>query len=48
MATAEKFSGRIEAVEKLLIKMESQAEVDRHQNEILADHEARLRTQEKH
>ena len=35
------------AIEKLLIKMESQAEVDRHQNEIIADHESRLRTLEK-
>jgi hypothetical protein len=43
LATSEKFSGRVESIEKLLIKMESQAEVDRHQNEILADHESRLR-----
>ena len=43
LATSEKFSGRVESIEKLLIKMESQAEVDRHQNDILADHESRLR-----
>ena len=43
LATSEKFSGRVESIEKLLIKMESQGEVDRHQNEILADHESRLR-----
>ena len=43
MTAADRFSGRLEAVEKLLIKMESQAEVDRHQNEILSDHEARIR-----
>lgn len=47
LTTSEKFSGRVEAIEKLLIKMESQAEVDRHQNEIIADHESRLRTLEK-
>jgi hypothetical protein len=43
LATSEKFSGRVESIEKLLIKMESQAEVDRHQNEIIADHESRIR-----
>jgi hypothetical protein len=48
LTAAERFSGRLEAVERLLIKMESQAEVDRHQNEILADHEARLRVIEHH
>ena len=48
LGAAEKFSGRLEAVERLLIRMESQAEVDRHQNEILTDHETRLRVIERH
>ena len=47
LGAAEKFSGRLEAVERLLIKMESQAEIDRHQNDLLADHETRIRVLEK-
>ena len=43
LATSEKFSGRLEAVEKLLIKMESSAETDRRHDALLADHETRLR-----
>lgn len=46
LSTSEKFSSRVESVERLLIKMESQAEVDRHQNEILSDHESRIRVLE--
>ena len=48
LSTSEKFSGRIESVEKLLIRMESSAERDRTHDALLADHEARLRTLEKH
>ena len=47
IATSEKFSGRIEAVEKLLIRMESSQETDRRHDSIIADHEARLRVVEK-
>jgi hypothetical protein len=47
IATSEKFSGRIEAIEKLLIKMESSQETDKRHDILLADHEARLRTLEK-
>ena len=47
IATSEKFSGRIEAVEKLLIRMESSQETDRRHDAIIADHEARLRVVEK-
>ena len=47
IATSEKFSGRIEAVEKLLIRMESSQETDRRHDAMIADHEARLRVMEK-
>jgi len=47
IATSEKFSGRIEAVERLLIRMESSQETDRRHDAQLSDHEARLRTLEK-
>jgi hypothetical protein len=47
IATSEKFSGRIEAVEKLLIRMESSQETDRRHDAIIADHETRLRVVEK-
>ena len=47
LATSEKFSGRIEAIEKLLIRLESSQETDRRHDAILADHETRLRTLEK-
>jgi len=47
IATSEKFSGRIEAVEKLLIRMESSQETDRRHDAIIADHEARIRVVEK-
>jgi len=47
IATSEKFSGRIEAVEKLLIRMESSQETDRRHDAMIADHEARLRVVEK-
>ena len=46
LATSEKFSGRLEAVEKLLIKMESSADTDRRHDATLADHEVRLRALE--
>jgi hypothetical protein len=48
LTTSEKFSGRIESVEKLLIKLESSAERDRLHDQLLADHEARIRALEKH
>jgi hypothetical protein len=48
MATAERFSGRIEAVEKLLIRMESSQETDKRHDLLLADHESRIRGLEKH
>jgi hypothetical protein len=47
LTTSEKFSGRIESVEKLLIKLESSAERDRLHDQLLADHEARIRVLEK-
>jgi hypothetical protein len=46
IATSDKFSGRIEQIEKLLIRMESSAETDRRHDTILADHETRLRALE--
>lgn len=48
LATSDKFSGRIEAVEKLLIRMESSAETDKRHDAVLADHESRIRTLESH
>jgi hypothetical protein len=48
LATAEKFSGRLEAVEKLLIKMESAQETNQRQDTELADHESRIRVLEQH
>jgi hypothetical protein len=47
IATSERFSGRIEQIEKLLIRMESSQETDRRHDAIIADHEARLRVVEK-
>jgi len=46
IATSDKFSGRIEQIEKLLIRMESSAEKDRAHDALLADHESRLRSLE--
>ncbi len=46
IATSDKFSGRIEAIERLLIRMESSQEKDRAHDALLADHESRLRTLE--
>ena len=46
LATSERFSGRIESVEKLLIRMESSAEKDRIHDATLADHESRIRALE--
>jgi hypothetical protein len=48
LATSEKFSGRLEAVEKLLIRMESSQETDRRHDTTMADHEARIRALEAH
>lgn len=48
LATSEKFSGRIEAVEKLLIRMESSQETDKRHDAFLADHESRIRALEAH
>jgi len=47
ITTSERFSGRIEQIEKLLIRMESSQETDRRHDALLADHEARLRVVEK-
>ena len=47
ITTSERFSGRIEQIEKLLIRMESSQETDRRHDAIIADHEARLRVVEK-
>jgi 1-deoxy-D-xylulose 5-phosphate reductoisomerase len=47
MTTSDKFSGRIDQIEKLLIRMESSAETDRRHDALLADHETRLRALEK-
>jgi hypothetical protein len=43
-----KLSGRVEKIEQVLIRMEAGAEVDRRHTELLADHEARIRTLELH
>jgi len=43
IATSDRFSGRIEQIEKLLIRMESSQEVDRRHDALLSDHESRLR-----
>lgn len=48
LATSDKFSGRIEAIEKLLIRMESSAETDKRHDSALADHESRIRALEAH
>ena len=47
VTTSERFSGRIEQIEKLLIRMESSQETDRRHDAVIADHEARLRVVEK-
>jgi hypothetical protein len=41
-ATA-KLSGRVEKIEQVLIRMEAGAAVDRRHDELLADHETRIR-----
>jgi hypothetical protein len=46
IATSDRFSGRIEQIEKLLIRMESSQEKDRMHDQILSDHETRIRTLE--
>lgn len=48
LATSDKFSGRIEAIEKLLIRMESSAETDKRHDAAIADHEGRIRALESH
>ena len=45
-AAADRFSGRLEKVEQVLIRMEANAETDKRHDAELADHEARLRTLE--
>jgi len=47
IATSEKFSGRVEAIEKLLIRMEASADVDKRHDAVIADHETRIRALEK-
>ena len=47
IATSDRFSGRIEQIEKLLIRMESSQEKDKQHDQLLADHEARIRAIEK-
>ena len=39
---------RIEKIEAVLIRMEANAETDKRHDALLADHEARLRSLEKH
>jgi hypothetical protein len=48
LTTSDKFSGRIEQIEKLLIRMESSAETDKRHDAAIADHEGRIRALESH
>jgi hypothetical protein len=41
-----KLSGRVEKIEQVLIRMEASAAIDRHHDDLLADHETRIRTLE--
>jgi hypothetical protein len=48
LATSDKFSGRLEAVEKLLIQMTEQNKQNDRQDREILDHEARIRALEAH
>ncbi len=40
---SEKLSGRVEKIESVLIRMEANAETDKRHDNLLADHEGRIR-----
>ena len=45
--SSDKITGRIEKIEQLLIRMESGAEIDKRHDNLLLDHEQRIRSLEK-
>jgi hypothetical protein len=42
-SASEKLSGRVEKIEAVLIRMEANAETDKRHDNLLADHEGRIR-----
>ena len=46
-SASEKLSGRVEKIEAVLIRMEANAETDKRHDNLLADHEGRLRAIER-
>jgi hypothetical protein len=45
--SSDKITGRIEKIEQLLIRMESGAEIDKRHDNLLLDHEQRIRSLER-